>query len=864
MTEIWDDFLSTRHDSLEAAAKSVFQPQEGTLDRVTAIQLAQRLIAEYATDDWQATKVLVARLRLREATLLSTIDEDDLALTKLAELAQAATSDDELGEASADARHGLARLLWVLQRRPEAFTEIRRLIAETATRTHAGTRYTHALAQNSLIGWIRQTTGPQDGPAARERILEAARELVRDHQDSGNPPEIFYVLQALRLQLDLLREEINELREAGQDEAAGVLELRIPILADDAWDRFHEVDDSQVQAAVADLLLESRDRLGAIQARPSAEKVLAAYLISDEPDLAPELTWALSVRAGAQRRSGEIKAAEATLSQLQERFADSTNERVRNSLLWAATERGILANQAGRVAEAIELMVGQLTWLDQTYPEGDASDGVRHRVAQALDLAADFLLPGLPPEIPDDLDGANGADLSAVAEPRVAQVEQNQAELDHAAAIERLVVRFAADPDPDIREIVAQAIFNLAGQQRARHHLDESEASYRRLIGLYGTDPGLELLLARAAMNLGFLLLALKSDHVAALKVYDEAIQRHQSATNPALRDVLGKIASSRLNCANLATELGLAVSYGDYEELTLAEQDEMEAIKGRIVAADEAGRDAEAIELCDQILVRIESLHPELRRRCLDALTRKAHHLHRLGRYQEALALNNAAVLRYGDALETSLLKDIAYAMLNRGFNLDKLGRHEEEVIAYTELIERFSDASVRYIKQRVSMARFSLGVTLADLGRAAEAEAVYRDSMRIDLPSTDPERILRGVRSAVNLSVDLGKDERQSESLRAGLAAAEACANRSDVRFRTQLAKAKLAVARARRGLGESAAAIEAYQEMLAVEPEALSDSLRATGRRELTELQDRLPPTSTRERLRRWILGRAAERG
>lgn len=868
MSEIWDDFLSTRQGRLEAEARPLFEQQDGALARVAAIQAAQALIAEYERDDWHATRVLVARLRLREASLLAAVDEDDLALAKLAVLAAAASTDDELGEASADAQLGRARLLWALRRQGEAFVDLRELISRIAVNRHPGIRYTHALAQHTLIGWITATTGPADGEAGRLRIIEACQHLVRDHADTEHPPEVFYVIQALRQEIEQIRIEVQALLEQGQEEPARVLELRIPVLADDAWLRYHELADAEVQASLANLLLDSRDHLGLILTRPNAEKVLAAYSWSDAPELAPELAWALSVRAEAQRANGEVEAAGKTLAELQQRFGGSAEERVRNSLIWASSEQAILADQAGRTGEAVEILQRQLSWLAETYPAGDASVGVRLRVAQALDLAADLLAARLPPEEPDELDGTNGTDLDATEVPRVRQRPQGEIEQEYAAAVDLLVVRFAADQSSVIRGIVVQALFDRSRRQSRRHHLDEAEAGYRRLLGLFEHDLEHELLVATAAMNLGFLLLAYRSDHAAALQVYDAAIERHSQATSPELRDALAKIASSRLTCANLMTELQQSVRYGDYEDFTPADQAGLERLREQVIAADDAGNDAAAIELCDQILQRIDSPHPELRRRCLDALTRKAHHLHRLGRYEQALELNEEAIARYSGALEMSLQKDIAYAMLNKGFNLDKLGRHEAEAQAYAELMERFSGSNVRYLKQRVAMARHCLGVTLDDLGNATEAETVYRESMRIDLPASDPEIRLRGVRSAVNLSVQLRKDERHTDALDVANEAILAVGQRDDPRFRTELGRAHLAAARAHRGLQQPQLAIQAYEAVLAAQPESargsVSTGLRRYASQEVQAMRDSLPPTSLRERLRRWILARAAERG
>lgn len=852
--DTWADFFTTRRDQLERRAEALAEVPEGALATVRAAELARELIEEYRGDDWLATKVFVARLGQRRAWLLSRLDEDQLALAELDAVASEAmaSSDPDVVEVGADARVDRARLLWALGRSAEAFTELRGLIEAIAEVDHPGVRHTHANAQFDAIRWTLASVGASDGPGGQQRIIDACADLIASHRDRDHGPEAFYVIAALSVQLDALAEQSRLLRDQGSGADADALLVRVRVLADDAWARYRDHADPQVQARLANLLLSSRETGPNRDLFEAAEAVLAQWGDSGEVELEAELAWASQCRIRSLREQGRAEEALAELDGLAHRFGASEQSRVRNSLLWGITERARILASQGRGGEAVASLQGTVPWL-----ETDPTASVRVRVAQALDLAADLVAAELEPWSLDPT-AEQGTDAGAEGEPVASRPVTPQMRR-YAEAVDLLVRYFADDEDDEIRELVADALQALAGQQRQRLHLEEAVASYRRFIGIFDADshPPIEMILAVVRMNLGYILMVLLCRHADAMEVYDEAMARHQNATSAQVRDVLARIASSRHACLNAMLELDGEVSYGDqYGDLSLAERQRLESLLDRAIERERLTDFRGAVGLYDQILEHVGSLHPELRRRSLDALVRKGYCLGRLGQYEAALRVNREAVARYGTDLPIDLQKDVALALSNVARNLDRLGRHEEEIHTYDEILRRWPDPSVDYLKERVAAARFARAVTLAELGRVKEAEAAYLDCVSRDLTSTQTDVRAKGASAGLNLGYLLARHGRFRDAEDILGRVLGWCPPDGELELRQLRARAQLALARSYASRGNQAAAVAAYQEALAAGPDALSEATRAAARNELSKLRPDQGVTGFVDTLKRWI--------
>lgn len=475
----------------------------------------------------------------------------------------------------------------------------------------------------------------------------------------------------------------------------------------------------------------------------------------------------------------------------------------------------------------------------------EAGVPLRQAIARAMDLRADLWKDQAPAAHPQ----SDGKDERGVA----IETLVTDAETRYAEAVNALVERFAADPSGEVRTIVADALYGLAVHWRGRLQFQRSVDVYAAYLRLFAADthPAVETTTANAYLNQAYMLMMLMGRDAEALPVYDALMERFKQATSASMRDTLAKAAASRLTCLNRLQRRGEAVNYGDqYEDLSLAQRDAITATieRGRVLSVD--GRHREAIACYDEVLdAHVASLHPELRRQCLDAMVRKGYSLGSLAQREAALAVNDEIIARYGNDLSTSSEKDVALAMSNRAVQLDKLGRHDEEVQTYDQIIDRWQASDVAYLRQRVASARFCKAVTIADTDLEG-ALALYRLVMVTCLHA--PEAAIRreGAKSAVNRSIRLRTAGRLDEAIACGEALLRACQAETDTGIAAQVVKARIALARAYGQAGQVARQIDTLEVLLALPDPALTEAQRVEVRAEYRKVK----PTPT-------VIGQAA---
>jgi tetratricopeptide (TPR) repeat protein len=76
-------------------------------------------------------------------------------------------------------------------------------------------------------------------------------------------------------------------------------------------------------------------------------------------------------------------------------------------------------------------------------------------------------------------------------------------------------------------------------------------------------------------------------------------------------------------------------------------------------------------------------------------ALVNKGVTLGQLNRSEDAIAVNDEVVARFGDAAEPELREEVARALFNKGITLGQLNRSEDEIAVYDEVLARFGDAA-------------------------------------------------------------------------------------------------------------------------------------------------------------------------
>jgi tetratricopeptide (TPR) repeat protein len=88
-------------------------------------------------------------------------------------------------------------------------------------------------------------------------------------------------------------------------------------------------------------------------------------------------------------------------------------------------------------------------------------------------------------------------------------------------------------------------------------------------------------------------------------------------------------------------------------------------------------------------------------------ALVNKGIALGELKRHEEAMAVFDEVVRRFGEATEPDLRERVARALVSKGVVLGQLKRHEEEITVYDEVVRRFGEATEPGLREQVRRAR-------------------------------------------------------------------------------------------------------------------------------------------------------------
>ncbi|MDP9900341.1 tetratricopeptide repeat protein [Variovorax ginsengisoli] len=793
--------------------------------RVDMVRHCQRLIERFGGDEAPAIRLVVARTRAWQARLLSRLDHDEDALAAYTSLHAdlQSTPDPALQEQAADALHAKARLLQERGRTDEARVALQALIDSFADAQHSGVRQTLALAhmdQAYELQRIRlEGDGDMDGIDADARVIDACDALLHAHEHSTDTVVLRCVNQALRLKAGVLRERALE-RDADTDNDDHAM---ADALTEQQWARYADHPDAQVQQQVVLAML---DRLLALddprQTLSGCSRLLDRFASAQAERLQPPLARARRLQAWCLRVLGRTEEARAALIALDARHGASHDPSVQRQVIEGRIEHA-------RLLRGTRDFAGALAVLDAIAPDlgadADADADLRKAVALAMDLRVDLWKDQAPPAHPQQ----SGKDETGAA----IAVEVTPAELQRAEAVEALTRRFAADASPDIRAIVAHALYALAVDWREHLHFQRAIDTYADYLQRFAADTSasIETITASAYLNQAYVLMMLLDRDAEALPLYDALVARFAHATSAEMRDTLARAGASRLTCLNRLQRQGVAVSYGDHcEDLSLAQRDAIQATieRGRVLSV--AGKEREAIACYDEVLgAHVESLHPELRRQCLDAMVRKAYSLSRLSQREAALAVNDEVIARYGDELSTSAEEDVALAMSNRAVQLDALGRREEELQTYDLIIARWRDSSVPYLRQRVASARYCKALTLSDTDLKT-ALAIYQHVMDTCLNAREAAIRLEGAKSAANRSFRLRSAGRYDEALACSQALLQACGEETDVAIAAQCVKVRIGMARTYGKTGQVARQAEMLQALLALPPTALTDAQRS----------------------------------
>jgi tetratricopeptide (TPR) repeat protein len=102
------------------------------------------------------------------------------------------------------------------------------------------------------------------------------------------------------------------------------------------------------------------------------------------------------------------------------------------------------------------------------------------------------------------------------------------------------------------------------------------------------------------------------------------------------------------------------------------------------------------------------------------------------MNRSEDAIAVYDEVVERFGDAPEAALREQVAQALFNKGNRLGQMNRSEDAIAAYDEVVKRFGDAPEAALREPVAKALVNKGVTLGQMNRSEDAIAEYDEVVK------------------------------------------------------------------------------------------------------------------------------------
>jgi tetratricopeptide (TPR) repeat protein len=113
------------------------------------------------------------------------------------------------------------------------------------------------------------------------------------------------------------------------------------------------------------------------------------------------------------------------------------------------------------------------------------------------------------------------------------------------------------------------------------------------------------------------------------------------------------------------------------------------------------------------------------------------------LGRPEEAIAVYDEVLDRFGTDPDPLPRTRVAWALRNKGLVLGSLGRQSQAIAVFDDLIARYGTDPDPHLREPVATALFNQGRALADLGKTDKAIASYDDM--VTRYGTDPDPDLR-----------------------------------------------------------------------------------------------------------------------
>ena len=184
----------------------------------------------------------------------------------------------------------------------------------------------------------------------------------------------------------------------------------------------------------------------------------------------------------------------------------------------------------------------------------------------------------------------------------------------------------------------------------------------------------------------------------------------------------------------------------------------------------EDQNRTEEALAIYDEVVQRFgesDALIPL--QLVASALLSKGVTLRTMNRPEEALAACDEVVQRLGASDALISLQLVASALLSKGVTLRTMNRPEEALATYNEVVQRLGASDALISLQLVAFALLSKGVTLGTMNRPEEALAIYDEVVRRFGDSENPALSEPVAKALFNKGIMLGTMNRPVETLAA-----------------------------------------------------------------------------------------------
>jgi tetratricopeptide (TPR) repeat protein len=156
-------------------------------------------------------------------------------------------------------------------------------------------------------------------------------------------------------------------------------------------------------------------------------------------------------------------------------------------------------------------------------------------------------------------------------------------------------------------------------------------------------------------------------------------------------------------------------------------------ALVNKGIALAKAGHGEDAVAVADEVVGRYgERPEASIAEQVAKALICKGVTLEEVGRAEDAVAACEEIVQRYGERPEAALAVLVIEALIGKGGLLGKVGPPEKEIAVYDEVVRRYGERPEADVVEWVASALNNKGITLAEAGHADEAVVVFDEVVR------------------------------------------------------------------------------------------------------------------------------------